>query len=29
LFGQDRSDEPDEARAVGEDPDHIGAATDL
>ena len=29
LFGQDGADEPDDAGPVGEDPDDVGAATDL
>jgi hypothetical protein len=29
LFGQDGADEADERMAVGEDPDDVGAATDL
>ena len=29
LLGQDGADEPDDRVAVGEDPDHVGAAADL
>lgn len=29
LLGQDGSHEPDDARAVGEDPDYVHPATDL
>jgi len=29
LLGEDCADEPDEAAAVGEDPDDVGAAADL
>jgi len=29
LFGQDGTDEPNDRGPVGEDPDHVGAATDL
>jgi hypothetical protein len=29
LLGQDRSDKPDDAGSVGEDPDDVGAAADL
>lgn len=29
LFGEDGADEPDQRGAVGEDPDHVGAAPDF
>jgi hypothetical protein len=29
LLGEDGPDEPDDARAVGEDPDDVGASADL
>jgi hypothetical protein len=29
LFGEHRTDQPDDGGSVGEDPDHVGATPDL